>query len=88
MVDSFEKIPVKIFDNLKQGSVFIAQEIAGIIRRKQSEGKNCVLGLATGSSPKTVYAELVSMSASYDRPNAHAQTLWKLPEIGEPNGGV
>ncbi|WP_052273359.1 glucosamine-6-phosphate deaminase [Flavihumibacter solisilvae] len=61
MVDSFEKIPVKIFDNLKQGSVFIAQEIAGIIRRKQAEGKNCVLGLATGSSPKTVYAELVRM---------------------------
>ncbi|ULQ57406.1 glucosamine-6-phosphate deaminase [Flavihumibacter rivuli] len=61
MVDSFEKIPVRIFDNLKSGSKFIAQEIAGIIRQKQAEGRNVVLGMATGSSPKTVYAELVRM---------------------------
>ncbi len=61
MVDSFEKIPVRIFTDLKQGSAYIAAEIASIIRQKQAEGKNCVLGLATGSSPKTVYAELVKM---------------------------
>ncbi|HEY8396805.1 MAG TPA: glucosamine-6-phosphate deaminase [Flavihumibacter sp.] len=61
MVDSFEKVPVRIFSNLKEGSRFIAQEIAAAIRQKQAEGKNCVLGLATGSSPKTVYAELVRM---------------------------
>lgn len=61
MVDSFEKIPVRIFGNLKQGSVFIANEIAAEIRNKQAQGKPCVLGLATGSSPKTVYAELVRL---------------------------
>ena len=61
MVDSFEKIPVRIFNNLKEGSLFIANEIAAVIRQKQAEGKNCVLGLATGSSPKTVYSELVRL---------------------------
>lgn len=61
MVDSFEKIPVKIFDSLNEGSKFIAQEIAGLIRNKQAAGEKCVLGLATGSSPKTVYAELVRL---------------------------
>ncbi len=61
MVDSFEKIPVKIFESLQEGSYFIAQEIAKLIRDKESKGEKCVLGLATGSSPKTLYAELVRM---------------------------
>jgi glucosamine-6-phosphate deaminase len=61
MVDSLEKIPVTIFPSLKEGSHFIAKEIASVIRSKQAAKQLCVLGLATGSSPKTVYAELVRM---------------------------
>jgi glucosamine-6-phosphate deaminase len=61
MVDSFEKIPVKIFDSLHLGSAFIAAEIASLIREKQSKNEKVILGLATGSSPKTLYAELVRM---------------------------
>src|SRR6185369_8513070 len=61
MVDSFEKIPVKVFPTLKEGSVFIANEIAKLIREKEQKKEKCVLGLATGSSPKTLYAELVRM---------------------------
>jgi glucosamine-6-phosphate deaminase len=61
MVDSFEKIPVKIYDDLKQGSIYIAREIAALIKAKQSKGEKCVLGMATGSSPKSVYAELVRL---------------------------
>jgi glucosamine-6-phosphate deaminase len=61
MVDSFEKIPVKIFASSKEGAIFIAHEIARAIREKQSESRSCVLGLATGSSPKAVYAELVRL---------------------------
>lgn len=57
--DSFEKIPVKIYPDLKAGSAAVAQEIAALIRDKQKKGLNCVLGLATGSTPKTLYAELV-----------------------------
>jgi glucosamine-6-phosphate deaminase len=59
--DSFEKIPVKIFPDLKQGSIALAREIAALIKEKQRKKEPCVLGLATGSSPKTVYAELVRM---------------------------
>lgn len=61
MVDSFEKIPVKIFGSLKDGSRFMAQEIARLIREKAAKGEKCVLGLATGSSPKSLYAELVRL---------------------------
>ncbi len=61
MVDSFEKIPCQIFADLSAGSKFVAQEIAKLIRDRQSKGEKCVLGLATGSTPKTLYAELVRM---------------------------
>ncbi|RYZ41564.1 MAG: glucosamine-6-phosphate deaminase, partial [Sphingobacteriales bacterium] len=59
MVDAFEKVPVTIYPDSKQGSKFIAEEIAALIRAKQAKGEKCVLGLATGSSPKALYAELV-----------------------------
>jgi len=59
--DSFEKIPVKIFPDLKQGSLFAAKQVANLIREKQKRKEKCVLGLATGSTPKTLYAELVRM---------------------------
>jgi glucosamine-6-phosphate deaminase len=59
--DSFEKIPVKIYNNLHDGSLFAAKMIATLIKDKQSKKEKCVLGLATGSTPKTLYAELVRM---------------------------
>jgi len=61
MVDSFEKIPVKIFHSLEEGSRFIGKEIATLIREKDAKGEKTVLGLATGSSPKSLYAELVRL---------------------------
>ena len=61
MTDSFEKIPVKIYPDLKQGSKFVAAQIAALIREKQQKKEKCVLGLATGSTPKTLYGELVRM---------------------------
>lgn len=61
LTDSFERIPVKIYPTIKEGSKFIAAEIAKLIKEKQAKGEKCVLGLATGSSPKTMYAELVRL---------------------------
>src|SRR5215831_2205788 len=61
LADSFEKIPVKIFEDLYQGSLFAAKTIANLIRERQSSGEKVVLGLATGSTPKTLYAELIRM---------------------------
>ena len=59
--DSLEKIAVKIFPSPASGSTFVAQVIADMIREKETAGKKCIIGLATGSSPKTLYAELVRM---------------------------
>jgi glucosamine-6-phosphate deaminase len=61
LIDSYEKIPVKIFETPKDGSVWTAKEIATIIKDTQTKGRHCVLGLATGSTPISLYAELVRM---------------------------
>ena len=41
LTDSLEKIPVKIFPTSAEGSFFIAQQIASLIRSKEKEGKKC-----------------------------------------------
>ena len=64
--DSLEKIPVKIFPDSHQGSLYVAQQIAQLIKAKEAAGQKCVIGLATGSSPKTLYAELVRMHKEKD----------------------
>lgn len=56
-----EKIPVKIFSSSEEASVFVAGEIASLIKSRQREKKPCVLGLATGSTPTRVYDELVML---------------------------
>lgn len=61
MVDSFEKIPVEIFPTPQAGSKYAAAKIANLIKQKQKEGKHCVLGLATGSTPIILYKELVHL---------------------------
>jgi glucosamine-6-phosphate deaminase len=58
---TYEKLPVTIFEEAQEGAVSAAHEIAEVIRSKQKEGRNAVLGLATGSSPINVYKELVRL---------------------------
>ena len=43
MVDSFEKIPLKIFNTLNEGSFLIASEIAKLIRVKEAKNENAFL---------------------------------------------
>ena len=57
----FEKIHSVIFKDSKEASKIVAKEISDLIIRKQKQNKNCVLGLATGSSPISVYQELVRL---------------------------
>ena len=61
MIDSLEKIPVEIFESPKEGSKYVAKVIADLIRTKNENGQNAVIGLATGSTPKSLYGELVRM---------------------------
>lgn len=57
----FENIGTVIFENSVLASKAVAKEIADLIRVKQAQKQPCILGLATGSSPKGLYAELVRL---------------------------
>ncbi|WP_276168796.1 glucosamine-6-phosphate deaminase [Zobellia alginiliquefaciens] len=57
----FEKINTHVFNNSLDASKEVAAAVASLIREKQAQQKMCVLGLATGSSPKSLYAELVRL---------------------------
>jgi len=57
----FEKIPLRINSDALEASAEVARIIADGIRTKAAAGKMCILGLATGSSPVSVYEELVRM---------------------------
>lgn len=54
-------IAVTVFASSDEASVRGALEIASLIRERQDAGRPAVLGLATGSTPKRLYAELVRM---------------------------
>ena len=57
----YEKIPVQVFNQASEASKEIARRIADMINERAAQGKNCVLGLATGSTPVGIYNELVRM---------------------------
>ena len=57
----FENIDTIVFENSSDASKAVAKQIAAVIKSKQEKNQPCVLGLATGSSPKGLYAELVRM---------------------------
>lgn len=55
----FEKVPSSIFEDSNKASYEVAKEIVDTMLQKQRQGKNFVLGLATGSTPIKVYEYLV-----------------------------
>lgn len=57
----FENIGTLVFENSTAASKAVAKEIADLIKVKQAQKQPCILGLATGSSPKGLYAELVRL---------------------------
>jgi glucosamine-6-phosphate deaminase len=61
VLSEIEHIPCCVFSHPRDASIAAAQRIADLIRRRQDEGRSAVLGLATGSTPVNVYAELVRM---------------------------
>lgn len=60
-VSKMEKLPCSIFMNSREAARTVAREIASLIRARAAEGRQAVLGLATGSTPTGIYAELVRM---------------------------
>lgn len=57
----FENLDCRVFQNSREIAAYVANEIASLIRERAKENRNCVLGLATGSTPVGVYDELVRM---------------------------
>ena len=57
----YEKLHNVTVKSSTEGSKLIANSIALLIKEKQAQNKMCVLGLATGSSPLSVYRELVRL---------------------------
>ena len=55
------KIPCYIFRSADDAGRHVAQLVANTIRERNSYGRYAVLGLATGSSPVSVYRELVRL---------------------------
>jgi len=56
-----ERIDLDIFDSSADASLAVAERIRELIRQKATAGETCVLGLATGSTPVSVYEHLVRM---------------------------
>jgi glucosamine-6-phosphate deaminase len=89
-----EHIKTRIFSDARDASISVAAEIATLIRRRAAEGRNCVLGLATGSTPVSVYAELVrrhqqeslsfknvitfNLDEYYSMPKEAPQSYWRF----------
>ncbi len=61
VLTKYEKIPTDIYEESEEASAHAAREIAMEIKEKQRQGKYCVLGLLTGSTPIGVYKELIRM---------------------------
>ncbi len=70
-----ERIPVRVFDTARDASKAAAGEIAGLIRARQAAGERCVLGLATGSTPVSIYNELIRMHKEEDLSFANVVTF-------------
>lgn len=62
----YEKVPTEIFEGSESASKHVAGEIAQLIRQRNKNDKNTVLGLATGSTPTKVYDELVRLHKEED----------------------
>ena len=61
MLTKYEKIPTYIYSESAEAAVAVASEIAALIRLKQKNGEQCVIGLPTGSTQIGIYAELVRL---------------------------
>ena len=57
--EQYERIRTAVFQNSDEAVRLVAASIARLIRGRQDEGRNAVLGLATGSTPVKLYKELI-----------------------------
>jgi glucosamine-6-phosphate deaminase len=56
-----EQVALSVYAHSQEAARAVAAEIAALIRQRQAEQRGVVLGLATGSTPISLYAELVRL---------------------------
>lgn len=61
LAESYEKIPTHIFPNSGAAAKALAAEVQALIKERAAQGKNVVLGMATGSTPVPFYRELIRL---------------------------
>ncbi|MCA4806977.1 glucosamine-6-phosphate deaminase [Myroides odoratimimus] len=52
---------IKVYSDKDIASAYVAERIAKLIKEKQRKGERAIIGLATGSTPKGVYKELIRL---------------------------
>ena len=70
-----ERIPTRVFADAAAASVWVAGEIAALVRERGSLDRPCVLGFATGATPIGVYAELVRLHREEGLSFANVETF-------------
>lgn len=61
LAESYEHIPTHIFPNSGAAAKSLAAEVKDLIKERAKQGKNVVLGMATGSTPVPFYRELIRL---------------------------
>ncbi len=89
-----ERIVTEVFPRADDACLQVANEIAALIRSRSAEGKQAVLGLATGSTPVRLYRQLIRMHREeglsfrnvitfnldeyYGLPRTHPESYWQF----------
>jgi glucosamine-6-phosphate deaminase len=61
VVTATEHIPTIVHADSSEVDRAVAMEIATLVRQRAAAGKQCILGLATGSTPTGIYEQLVRL---------------------------
>ncbi|HRE79560.1 MAG TPA: glucosamine-6-phosphate deaminase [Opitutaceae bacterium] len=89
-----ERILTEVFTTADEACVRLANEIADLVRLRAKEGKNVVLGMATGSTPVRLYRQLIrlhrenglsfrnvitfNLDEYYGLPRTHPESYWRF----------
>ena len=73
--ERFEKVRTLVRSDSSKACVELASEVAALIRERQAENKNVVLGLATGSTPVPFYRELIRLHKEEGRTFSNVHTF-------------
>lgn len=79
-----ERIALTVWEDPGDAARHVAREIAALVRSRAAEGRECVLGLATGATPVGVYDELARLHAQEGLSFANVTTFnldeyWPMP---------